>query len=222
MHLAHTRACSHRRTMMMRSTACARLLAVATLRPASVPSALGRRAVSLHATLSTSPDVEEAMEDAQWMAHALREASVAFDEGEVPIGAVLVRDGQVISTARNRVEATHDASAHAEMLCLRSAGSALSTWRLGEATLYVTVEPCAMCLAAAHGFRIDRLVYGATNPRMGAVESDMRAASDVAHPYHEVRVTGGVMADEASDLMRRFFKRRRDEPRYGDARDAAL
>ena len=89
----------------------------------------------------------------------------------------------------------------------------------GSTTLYCTVEPCPMCLAALHAFRIERLVYGAPNVRLGAIESDMRAISDVPHPYHRLRVSGGVRSEEAALLMRRFFQKRRDEPRYGEERE---
>ena len=121
-----------------------------------------------------------------YMAHAMLQAEHAFAAGEVPIGAVLVRDGAIVSAAHNRVESSHDASAHAEMLCMRSAGADANAWRLNASTLYVTVEPCAMCHAALHAFRVDRLVYGAPNTRMGAIESDMRAIAAVPHPYHQV------------------------------------
>ena len=110
-------------------------------------------------------------EDARFMQLALAQASLAFQAGEIPIGAVLVRGGECIAAERNRVEELQDASAHAEMLCLRSGSAALHSWRLLGTTLYVTVEPCPMCLAASHAFRIDRLVYGTVNPRLGAVES---------------------------------------------------
>ena len=110
----------------------------------------------------------------------LLEAEIAFEEGEVPIGAVLVRDGAILAASHNRVEALRDASAHAEMLCARAAATAEGTWRLSETTLYCTVEPCPMCLAALHAFRIERLVYGTTNPRLGAVESALGARLPLA------------------------------------------
>ena len=154
---------------------------------------------------------------------AMREAEVAFEEGEVPIGAVLVRRGAIIAAAHNRVEALQDASAHAELLCARAAAAAEKTWRLSESTLYCTVEPCPMCLAALHAFRIERLVYGTINPRLGAVESAMRSSSDASHPYHALNITGGVLSRRASELMKAFFRRRRDQgPRYDVKNMAAL
>ena len=151
------------------------------------------------------------------MVHALREAEKAFEADEVPIGAVLVRDGEIVSSAHNRVEGLRDASAHAEMLCMREAASSSATWRLDASTLYVTVEPCPMCLAALHAFRVEHLVYGAPNTRLGAIEGNMSAIADVPNPYHQLLVTRGVLADESAQLMKRFFQRRRDGPRFGDA-----
>ena len=132
---------------------------------------------------------EAAPADASFMRAAIWEARDAFAHGEVPVGAVLVRNGAVIARARNRVEELRDASAHAEMLCMRAAAAGGVTWRLnalGPVTLYVTVEPCPMCLAAIHAFRVDRLVYGAPNDRMGAVEGLLRPSADADHPYHTV------------------------------------
>lgn len=151
--------------------------------------------------------------DAEFMHHALAEAEKAFASREVPIGAVLVRNGEVVAAARNRVEELRDASAHAELLCMRTAAQEQSTWRLnalGPSTLYVTLEPCPMCLAALHAFRVDRLVYAAPNERMGAIESSLRAqAPATEHPYHTLDITGGVLAEPAAELMRAFFRERR-------------
>ena len=137
--------------------------------------------------------------------HAAKlEAEQAFAEGEVPIGAVLVRDGRVVSAEHNRVEANRDASAHAELLCMRSAAAASPQWRLSSSTLYVTVEPCPMCLAALYAFRVDRLVYGAPNTRMGAIEGGLRPTGPpAAHPYHTLDITGGILA-ECGELMKAF------------------
>ena len=143
------------------------------------------------------------------MREALAQASQAFHAGEVPIGSVLVHEGQCIAAARNRVEELQDASAHAEMLCLRGGAAAQRSWRLLGATLYVTVEPCPMCLAAMHAFRIDRLVYGTANPRLGAIESSMAHVSVAEHPFHSFDISSGVLAEEAGLLMRRFFRKRR-------------
>jgi len=152
---------------------------------------------------------------------ALREAASAYQSGEVPIGAVLVVEGRMIAAARNRVEELQDASAHAEMLCVRQAAAELGTWRLEGSTLYCTVEPCPMCLAALHAFRVSRLVYGTVNRRLGAVESAMCAGrtGGAMHPFHSLTATRGVLAADSAALMQRFFQRRRqgapdvDKPR---------
>ena len=154
------------------------------------------------------------------MRAALIEADLAFAEDEVPIGAVLVRDGAIVSAAHNQVEQLCDASAHAEMLCLRRAAAAAPTWRLNATTLYCTVEPCPMCLAALHAFRVERLVYGAQNPRLGAVEGAMRPTHGAPHPYHDqIAFTGGVLATETGELMRAFFRKQRQRPGYGRSND---
>ena len=143
---------------------------------------------------------------------ALREARHAYDRGEVPIGAVLIRNGQVISAGRNRVEELQDASAHAEMLTMRTGAAELRGWRLSNATLYCTVEPCPMCAAALQAFRVERLVYGAPNPRLGAFESAIRPARPVYDP--SIEVTSGVLAEESAELMRSFFRKRRERPQF--------
>ena len=153
--------------------------------------------------------------DEHFMHAAKLEAEQAFAEGEVPIGAVLVRDGRVVSAEHNRVEANRYASAHAELLCMRSAAAASPQWRLSSSTLYVTVEPCPMCLAALYAFRVDRLVYGAPNTRMGAIEGGLRPTGPpAAHPYHTLDITGGILAGECGELMKAFFRRRREQGPY--------
>jgi len=147
------------------------------------------------------------IDDERFMREALVQAEMAFARCEVPVGAVIVRNGSVIAAAHNRVEELRDASAHAELLCAREAAASGSSWRLEAATLYCTTEPCPMCLAALHAFRIERLVYGTTNPRLGAVESALRPP---ANPYHTLKVTGGVLAEPAAKLMRDFFVARRE------------
>jgi tRNA(adenine34) deaminase len=152
--------------------------------------------------------------DEGFMLQALLQAEAAAAAGEVPIGAVAVRDGEVLAVAHNKVEALQDASAHAEMLCARAAAAKSASWRLENTTLYCTVEPCPMCLAAMHAFRVERLVYGAPNARLGAVVGDLRAAQPLGelHPFHSVEVTGGVLAEPAAQLMQDFFRKRRSEP----------
>ena len=123
-------------------------------------------------------------EDTAFMRMALDQASAAFRAGEIPIGSVLVHEGRCISAEHNRVEELQDASAHAEMLCMRNGAAAMGSWRLLDTTLYVTVEPCPMCMAALYAFRVGRLVYGTVNPKLGAVESDLKHPLSALHPYH--------------------------------------
>lgn len=148
------------------------------------------------------------MTDADYMREALVEARKAYELGEIPIGAVLVHDGQIISRHHNRREMNHDATAHAEMLVIREACDILERWRLTGCTLYVTIEPCPMCAGAIINSRIDRVVYGASDYKGGAVESLFNVLS---HPglNHEPVVMSGVLADECSQIMKDFFKMRR-------------
>ena len=148
------------------------------------------------------------MTDADFMREALVEAKKAYDLGEIPIGAVLVHDGEIISRHHNRREMDHDATAHAEMLVIREACDALERWRLTGCTLYVTIEPCPMCAGAIINSRIDRVVYGASDYKGGAVESLFNVLS---HPglNHEPVVVAGVLSDECSQIMKDFFKERR-------------
>lgn len=148
------------------------------------------------------------MTDADFMREALVEAKKAYDLGEIPIGAVLVHDGEIISRHHNRREMDHDATAHAEMLVIREACDALERWRLTGCTLYVTIEPCPMCAGAIINSRIDRVVYGASDYKGGAVESLFNVLS---HPglNHEPEVMSGVLADKCSQIMKDFFKMRR-------------
>lgn len=146
--------------------------------------------------------------DARWMQHALRLARRAADLGEVPVGAVLVRDDEVVAEGWNRPIASHDPSAHAEMVALRQAAAALRNYRLGGLTLYVTLEPCVMCAGAIIHARIGRLVFGATDPKAGAVNS---VYDVIANPRlnHALEWTGGVLADECGALLQEFFRARR-------------
>jgi tRNA(adenine34) deaminase len=139
---------------------------------------------------------------------ALIEAGKAAACGEVPIGAIVVRDGDVIATAHNRRETDRDPTAHAEVLAIRSAAAALGAWRLGGCTLYVTIEPCPMCAGAIVLARIDQLVFGAPDPKAGACGTLMDVVRD-ERLNHQVDVVGGVLAEECAGLMREFFARRR-------------
>jgi tRNA(adenine34) deaminase len=148
------------------------------------------------------------MNDADWMRCALALARRAEEEGEVPVGALVVRDGLVLGEGWNRPIAIHDPTAHAEILALRAASAGVSDYRLGGATLYVTLEPCPMCAAAMAHARIARVVFGAWDPRQGAAGSVFNlVASDAMN--HRVDAFGGVLSDECGALLRRFFADRR-------------
>jgi tRNA(adenine34) deaminase len=146
--------------------------------------------------------------DHQYMRIAIEQAQLAAQSGEVPVGAVLVRDGQVIAKASNRPIANHDPSAHAEMLALREAALIEKNYRIPGSTLYVTLEPCAMCSGAMLHARIDRIVYGASDPKTGAAGSvlDVFASKQI---NHQTSVEGGIMSEECGQLLRDFFKGRR-------------
>ena len=141
---------------------------------------------------------------------ALAQAQQAAGRGEVPVGAVVVSpEGELLAGDGNRTIELADPSAHAEMLAMRAAGIRLGNYRLTGCTLYVTLEPCVMCAGAMVHGRIGRLVYGATDPKTGAIESVYRIGSDGCL-NHCFAVTGGVLADEAATLLRNFFKERRN------------
>ncbi|HWR06721.1 tRNA adenosine(34) deaminase TadA [Sporomusa sp.] len=148
------------------------------------------------------------MDDSYYMGLALVEARQAYDLGEVPIGAVLVIDQQVVASAHNMREIWHDATAHAEVIAIREACKVLSRWRLTGATLYVTIEPCPMCAGAIVMSRIDRLVYGSPDYKAGAVESLFNVVQNPAL-NHRLEVTSGVRADECTAIMKDFFRQRR-------------
>ena len=138
------------------------------------------------------------------MREALKEAKKAFDNQEVPIGAVLVHENRVIARSHNQVELLKDATAHAEMLAITMGASALSNWRLLDTTLYCTLEPCAMCAGALLNARVKRLVWGAPDLRQGANGSWVDLF-DKKHPMHTIEVTSGVLAAESAALMQEFF-----------------
>ena len=147
-------------------------------------------------------------EDARWMRHALMLAERAAAQGEVPVGAVLVKDGTLLSEGYNRPIIDHDPSGHAEMLALRAGAKTLGNYRLTGTTLYVTLEPCVMCAGAIIHARVQRLVFGAADPKAGAVHSHYDV---IANPRlnHAVQWTGGVLQDECGEVLRTFFKARR-------------
>ncbi|HES76770.1 MAG TPA: tRNA adenosine(34) deaminase TadA [bacterium] len=148
------------------------------------------------------------MNDTDWMRRALQLASRAEAEGEVPVGAVLVRDGELIGEGWNRPIGTHDPSAHAEMLALREAAQRVGNYRLPGAVMYVTLEPCPMCVGAMIHARVARVVFAAPDSKTGACGS---ALDLPAHPSHNHRlwVEGGVLAEEAAQMLRAFFRARR-------------
>ncbi|WP_072500290.1 tRNA adenosine(34) deaminase TadA [Olsenella phocaeensis] len=150
--------------------------------------------------------------DEAFMREAIEEARLAAQEGEVPIGAVVVCDGRVVARGRNRRELDHDPSAHAEFSALVKASQALGRWRLTGCTAYVTLEPCLMCAGLMVNSRIDRCVFGAPDPKGGALGT----LYDVSHDgrlNHEFEVVGGVLQDECAQLLRDFFRARRAEQR---------
>ena len=143
-----------------------------------------------------------------WMHVALRQAQMAFEQGEVPIGAIIVHNGQVIASAHNEREQNNDPTAHAEVLVIQRAAKVLGSWRLTDATLYVTLEPCPMCAGAIMQSRIKQLVYGAMDLKGGATGSVMNVL-DYTLWNHRVDVVAGVLEDECSDILKLFFKRLR-------------
>ena len=153
------------------------------------------------------------MTDTQYMRYALNRALEAGERGEVPVGAIVVVNGEIIAEGFNQPISTNDPTAHAEIIALRRAAAELLNYRLSGATLYVTIEPCQMCVGAMVHARIARLVYGAPEPKAGAIESAMRAHE---HPSlnHRLEVVGGVLADESREMMQAFFQDRR---RIGEA-----
>ena len=148
------------------------------------------------------------MNDEYFMGLALKEAQKAFDEGEVPVGAVLVKDDDVIASTHNRKEERNDPTSHAELNIIREAALKLGDWRLTDATLYVTKEPCVMCSGAMINSRLGRLVYGCRDERFGAVTTRLQLLND-SRLNHEVRVLPGVMEDECAEILKRFFSLRR-------------
>ena len=149
-------------------------------------------------------------DDEAGMRAALREARASAAADEVPVGCVIVHDGMIVGRGHNQAESLQDATAHAEILAIGAASNALQSWRLSDCTLYVTLEPCAMCAGAIILARIERLVYGARDPKAGACGSVL----DVIHEArlnHRVEVTADIVADECSTLLKEFFLRKRRE-----------
>jgi len=142
------------------------------------------------------------------MREALAEARLAGEKDEVPVGAVVVRQGRIIGRGHNQVESLRDPTAHAEILAIGAAGSSSESWRLEDATLYVTLEPCTMCSGAILLARVGRLVFGAADPRAGAVVTTARLLE--GNPYrHRVEVIAGIMAGECGAVLEDFFRKKR-------------
>jgi tRNA(adenine34) deaminase len=156
----------------------------------------------------------EARTDELWMEEALRAAQRAFEAGEVPIGAVVVSENKIVGRGWNSNLTTSDPTAHAEMMALREAGKNLGNHRLSDCELFATIEPCAMCAGALVHARIKRLIYGADDPKAGAVHSVMQVLN---HPKlnHRMVVRGGVLASRCVDLLQEFFRQRRVEKKPG-------
>ena len=152
------------------------------------------------------------MEDEDWMAIALEEARAAAASGDVPVGAIIVREGNIVGRGRNRRETDGDPTAHAEVVALRDAARTLGMWRV-EATLFVTQEPCPMCAGAIVNARVARLVYGCPNPKAGAVTTLFSIVTD-PRLNHRVDVRAGVRADEAAETLRAFFADLRRGPTF--------
>ena len=159
--------------------------------------------------------MDPATDDERFLNEAIEEARRALLTGDVPVGAVVVIDGRIVARSANRREADGDPTAHAEILALRDAAKAVGSWHLEPATLYVTLEPCAMCAGAAVSARLGRLVFGAADPKAGFAGS---LGILVADPRlnHRLPVTGGVLAEECGGLLREFFRERRKRAPGGD------
>lgn len=150
--------------------------------------------------------------DETWLRCAIAEAELAQAAGEVPVGAVILcPDGMILARGQNRVIRDHDPTAHAEIVAMRNAGHALGNYRLAGCTLFVTLEPCAMCAGAMIHARLARLVFGALDPKAGAVGSVLDVLN---HPRlnHQIELSNGLLAEECGGLLRRFFMSRRDKP----------
>jgi len=154
------------------------------------------------------PQIIDRSQDAHFMREALALAAQGAALGEVPVGAVLVQDGQVIGRGFNCPITTHDPSAHAEMVAIREASKGVENYRLPGSTLYVTLEPCSMCAGLLVHARINRVVFGATEPKAGAVQSRGKFFDQI-FLNHRVMVEGGVLAEECSAVLSEFFKQRR-------------
>lgn len=158
----------------------------------------------------TDLEVEQAERDEFWMRHAMNLAAKGEAHGEVPVGAVIVKDNQVIGEGWNQPISSHDPTAHAEVIAIRMAAQALKNYRLPGCTLYVTLEPCTMCVGALVHARIERLIYGTAEPKAGAVQSRSRLL-DSSWFNHRVNYQGAVLASECQHQLSNFFQQRRQQ-----------
>jgi tRNA(adenine34) deaminase len=154
--------------------------------------------------------IEITKQDEQFMRVAIDQAKVAEENGDVPIGAVIIHKNQIIAKAYNQREQLKDPTAHAEIIALTQAAAALENWHLNGCTMYVTLEPCPMCAGALVLSRMDRLVYGCDDPKTGAVKSLYNIVTD-ERLNHRLEVVSGVLADECSELLQQFFQKRREK-----------
>ena len=155
-------------------------------------------------------DIEQTQQDEQWMRMAMLEAQKAENIGEVPVGALVVKDNELVASGFNQVIASHDPSAHAEIVAMRAAGQALQNYRLIDCTLYVTLEPCPMCCSALVHARFKRVVFGAADYKTGAMGSVMELANHESM-NHQLDIQGGVLAEECAAMISAFFQKRREE-----------
>lgn len=153
---------------------------------------------------------EENQNHLKWMQYALKLAERSRDEGEVPVGAVIIKDKKLIAEGWNQPIDRNDATAHAEIMAIRAAGKTLNNYRLPDTTLYVTLEPCTMCVGAIIHARIANVIFGAPDPKTGAAGSAVDVFSAGCH-NHQVQVNGGVMKDDCGQILREFFKERRNK-----------
>lgn len=166
--------------------------------------------LDLKASVTSEPIAHTLEQDIRFMRMALRQAQIAFDMKEIPIGCVIVKDGVVIGKGYNQVEQLKDATAHAEIIAIGTAASTLDNWRLDDCTLYVTLEPCPMCAGAILNSRVSRVVYGSPDSRFGGCGTTIDVITGNALK-RAVEVTGGVLADECLGLLKGFFQKMRLE-----------
>jgi tRNA(adenine34) deaminase len=146
----------------------------------------------------------------RYIQEAIKEAQIAFDNGEVPVGAIIVNNDRIIARAHNQVELLKDPTAHAEVIAITQATSSLENWRLSDCTIYVTIEPCPMCAGALINSRIKKIVFGARDPRWGACGSVFNIVQD-KRLNHQIEIIEGICQDECASLLKEFFKKRRGD-----------